>query len=61
MFCFFVKEKEHKFQKNENIYALIYLELREREKNKPTNLSEINLNRNFVVYFLYGLNTCEKK
>ena len=61
MFCFFVKEKEHKFQKNENIYALIYLELREREKNKPTNLSEINLKRYFVVYFLYGLNTCEKK
>ena len=31
MFGFFVKGKEHNFQKNENI-ALLYLELREREK-----------------------------
>ena len=31
MFCFFFKEKENNFQKNENI-VLLYLELGEREK-----------------------------
>ena len=57
---FFVKEKEHNFQKNK-IIALLYLELREREENKPSNLSEKNLNRYLVVYFLCCLNTCEQK
>ena len=51
---FFVKEKEHNFQKNKNI-VLFYLELREREEKKP-NLSDKNLDRYLVVYFLCCLN-----
>ena len=59
MFCFLCKKKSITFKRTKIL--LLFLKSREREKKKLSNLSEINLDRYLVVYFLSCSNAWEQK
>ena len=59
MFCFLCKKKSITFKRTKIL--LLFLKLREGEKKKLSNLSEINLDRYLVVYFLSCSNAWEQK